>query len=62
MKKKSKILALIFALCLSFTTLLVGCVGGDGNKDGFDNSNSKSSSKKEQQSEKEEDDEYTKNY
>lgn len=60
MKKKSKILALIFALCLSFTILFVGC--GDGNKDGFDNSNSKSSSKKEQQSEKEEDDEYTKNY
>lgn len=60
MKKKSKILALIFALCLSFTTLFVGC--GDGNKDGFDNSNSKSSSKKEQQSENEDDGDWSKHY
>ncbi|MBQ8229547.1 MAG: hypothetical protein IJZ32_02495 [Clostridia bacterium] len=58
MKKKSKILALICALCLAFGTFFVGC--GDGNKDGFDDN--KSSSKKEQQSGKEDEEGWSKNY
>ncbi len=61
MKKKSKILALICALCLAFGTLFVGC-GDKGSDDKFDNN--KSSSKKEQSKDNDDEDdgEYTKNY
>jgi hypothetical protein len=59
MKKKSKIFALICALCFAFGTLFVGC-GDKGSDDKFDNNIS--SSKKEQQSGNERDELWTGNH